>query len=73
MIMTNRERYLIMQNEYDLMINILKSGACPIRAIVGVRSHPINMLCKAMDEDCPECIQKWLNEEEAGYDTQRVF
>ena len=69
--MKNRERYITKKNEYDLMINILKSGACPIRAITGERSNPINVVCKSLPEDCPECIQHWMNkEEEHGKNTQ---
>lgn len=62
--MTNRQRYITQSNELDLMLRIRMSYACicPIRAIIG--EYPAVNVCKALPEDCPECIQKWLNREE---------
>jgi hypothetical protein len=68
--MTNRERYIIKRNEYDLMLTIADniSGIgtfCAIRAVCGRKR-----LCEytqskngILMRDCPSCIQKFLNEE----------
>lgn len=61
--MTNREKYITKRNEYDMMMKIWETGACPIRVIGGESCLPRHLVCKAFDEDCKGCIQKWLNEE----------
>lgn len=61
--MTNREKYKEKRDAYDMMMTIWKTGACPIRVIGGESCLPRYLVCKAFDEDCPACIQKWLNEE----------
>ena len=61
--MTNREKYITKRNEYDLMMTIREVGACPIRVVCGESCLPRFLVCKAFDEDCAGCIQKWLNEE----------
>lgn len=61
--MTNRERYITKRDEYDLMFDMLKSGVCPIAVVIGQKNVKRVKVCKALIEDCPFCIQKWLNEE----------
>lgn len=69
--MTNRERYFLKRDEYDIMMTIAKniSGigtSCVIEAIGGKRP-----LCKGkwnaqsamMTWDCETCVQEFLNEE----------
>ena len=68
--MTNRERYMIKRNQYDLMLTIAEniSGIgtfCAIRAVCG-RKHPCEYTQSkngTLMRDCPFCIQNWLNEE----------
>lgn len=63
--MTNREKYDLNRNSYDKMVGMLDTGMCPIRIVTGAEMSylPRFLVCKAMDEDCPECIQRWLNQE----------
>lgn len=68
---TNRKKYFLDRNEYDIMMtiaeNIQELGTfCPIKAIGGKRPP-----CKCkhdtrsslMVRDCETCIQKFLNQE----------
>lgn len=59
--MTNRDRYILKRNEYDMlnaMQSVLIKGkcVCVIEALSG-SVYP----CRC---SCAECIQKWLNSEE---------
>ena len=67
---TNRHKYFLQRDEYDLMMTIAENiqgigTFCPIKAISGKRPP-----CKhdtpsfLMLRDCKTCIQTWLNEEE---------
>ena len=64
--MTNRERYILNRNEYDMLIGLhaaLGSGLCQcvIEAITAKDYYcPDDKVCTI--EACKECIQKWLNE-----------
>ena len=65
--MTNRERYILRQNEYDLLIGIqaaIGSGLCQcvIEALT-VKDYPCpdDKMCTL--DTCRECVQRWLNEE----------
>lgn len=60
--MTNRKKYFIYSNPYDIMMKIWETGACPIRVVGGESCLPRYLVCKAFDEDCSGCIQRWLNE-----------
>ena len=73
---TNRERYILKRNEYDLMMEIsknIKGGGtfCAIRAVSGKgkKRHCLTTnvknghICRGLYRDCPACIQQWLNEE----------
>ena len=68
--MTNRERYIIKRNQYDLMMTIAENISdigtfCAIRAVCG-RKRPCEYTQSkngTLMRDCPSCIQKWLNEE----------
>lgn len=61
--MTNRRKYFTNNNPYDIMKRIWETGACPIRVVGGESCLPRYLVCKAFDEDCSGCIQRWLNEE----------
>lgn len=63
--MTNRDKYILKKNEYDLMMNILQNTTvCPIRAVAGISTEEkIERCYKYVHDGCEECIQKWLNEE----------
>ena len=61
--MTNRDCYLLMKNEYDVLCGIqnslLKGCMCIIGALTG-QSYP----CKNNNSEigvCCECIGEWLN------------
>ena len=72
--MTNRDRYIIKRNEYDLMCAVEKNtGICPIRAVAGISREEKIMRCyRYAKESCEACIQNWLNEEEnKSYDDRR--
>lgn len=64
--MTNREKYIIKRNEYDLMMTIASNAQnrwweyCPIRLIGGGSKVCPKVVIK---RDCEICVQKWLNEE----------
>ena len=68
--MTNRERYIIKRNQYDLMLTIAEniSGIgtfCAIQAVCG-RKRPCEYTQSkngTLMRNCPSCIQNWLNEE----------
>lgn len=65
--MTNRARYITQRNERDLLLTIAENTKhCPIQAI-GANSPRLvvwGSSCNA--EDCPECVQAWLNEKEGN-------
>lgn len=61
--MTNRERYILQANEYDLLIKLQESlnrsdNYCILDLITDKYNH-----CPK-DTNCEECIQNWLNVEE---------
>ena len=59
--MTNREKYIIKRDEYDLMMAIAEAQpCCPINVIGGDWIECENELPFG---NCKECIQKWLNDE----------
>lgn len=64
--MTNRERYILKRNEYDLMLCIEENtGICPIRAVAGIsRQEKILRCCRYVHDNCEVCSADWLNEEE---------
>lgn len=64
--MTNRERFFLSRNEYDIMLEIEKNGSiCPIRAVAGISREEKIMRCLGYIHDgCEVCVQEWLNEEE---------
>ena len=64
--MTNRDRYILKVNEYDLMMKISENAhICPIHAIKGLSPEEKIQRCyKYMKDGCDKCIQSWLNEEE---------
>lgn len=69
--MTNREKYFLKRDEYDLMMTIAKNiqelgTFCPITAIGGKRppckcKHIAS--CSLMMRDCETCVQEFLNAE----------
>jgi len=66
--MTNREKYIVKRNEYDLMMTICKNiaiNACPIKIVTGEHPDPKHGLCwyGGWSGKCDECIQRFLNEE----------
>lgn len=70
--MTNRERYILKKNSYDMMVTISKV-VCPIWVLTGkepkewnVCPHAANDWYKWGDGKCDDCIQKFLNEEYTG-------
>lgn len=61
--MTNRERYILRVNEYDMLVKIQAVMAgCVIEALTAKEYKcPDDKVC--MLSTCEECIQKFLNEE----------
>lgn len=61
--MTNRERYILRVNEYDMLVKIQAVMAgCVIEALTG-KDYPCPDDKVCMFDTCKECIQKFLNEE----------
>ena len=65
--MTNREKYILQRNEYDMLIGIqvaIGSGLCQcvIEALTA-KDYPCSDDKVCMLSTCEECIQNWLNEE----------
>lgn len=63
--MTNRERYILRVNEYDLLIGLqaaIGSGLCVIEALTA-KEYPCPDDKVCMLSTCEACIQKFLNEE----------
>ena len=65
--MTNRDRYILKANEYDMLVKIqanIIGGDC--RCIIDALTEDTYLgedgkMCTF--DTCKECIQKWLNEE----------
>ena len=64
--MSNRDKYLLKVNEFDLMDKIKENtGMCPIHAIKKLSREEKIMRCyKYVHDGCEKCVQDWLNEEE---------
>lgn len=61
--MTNRERYILQANEYDLLIKLQEGlGRSDSYCILDLITDKYNR-CPD-DTNCKDCIQKWLNAEE---------
>ena len=65
--MTNREKYILQRNEFDMLIGIqaaLGRGLCQcvIEALTA-KDYPCPDDKVCMLDACEECIQNWLNEE----------
>lgn len=65
--MTNREKYILQRNEYDMLVQIQAAIAsqpylCVIEALTGREYSCTEDKC-CMLSTCEECIQRWLNEE----------
>lgn len=61
--MTNRERYILQVNEYDLLIRLQEGldrndSYCILDLITG------SCICCSENTNCKDCIQNWLNAEE---------
>lgn len=72
--MTNRDRYILKVNEYDMLVKLNKAiqndVACVIEALTGkYQKYKLDdkVYCRCFNitngRQCEECIQKWLNEE----------
>ena len=66
--MTNRQRYLLNANEYDLLVMIQEycsnsDADCVIDAIMS-KNGKVDKMKQCDEAGCEECIQKWLNEED---------
>jgi hypothetical protein len=64
---TNRQKYFLQRDEYDILISIRRRGwhYCPIE-IIGA-DRPVCVPDKDyIHDDCDTCIQRWLNEEADG-------
>lgn len=70
--MTNRDRYILKVNEYDMLINmqtrLIKGCRCVLDVITGTTVLcPIEAHGKVGEQSrlavCSKCIQAWLNEE----------
>ena len=63
--MTNRERYILKRNEYDLMLGIEENtGICPIRTVAGItHEEKIRRCVNYAPDSCEVCVADWLNEE----------
>jgi hypothetical protein len=64
--MTNREKYILQRNEYDMLTGIQLAMAhgekCVVDAIMRKQWDCTNYI-KQDTEVCSRCIQNWLNEE----------
>lgn len=67
--MTNRNRYILQKDSYDMMMTIAKI-VCPIWVIIGkepkewnICPHKAKDWYEWEDHSCEECIQNWLNKE----------
>ena len=61
--MTNRERYILQANEYDLLIKIQDGlGNCDNFCILDLITDKYHRCPE--NTYCEECIQNWLNAEE---------
>lgn len=65
--MKNRDKYILQQNEYDMLVQIQVAIAsqpylCVIEALTG-KDYPCPDDKVCMLDTCEECIQNWLNEE----------
>jgi hypothetical protein len=64
--MTNREKYILKRNEYDMLTGIQLAMAhgekCVVDAIMRKQWDCANYI-KQDAEVCSRCIQNWLNEE----------
>ena len=63
--MTNREKYILQRNEWDMLCGLqaaFGSGLCQcvIEALTA-KEQPCDKV--TMFETCKWCIQRWLNEE----------
>ena len=66
--MTNREKYFLKRDEYDLMMtichNIQQTAIyCPIRVIGAPKRACILTESKSPERDCETCVQEFLNDE----------
>jgi len=61
---TNRHKYFLQRDEYDIMAAISNNtSACAIDVVGGsMRDEHGVLRCKKY-KICEKCIQKWLNEE----------
>lgn len=66
--MTNREKYFLKRDEYDIMMTIAENiqgigTFCPITAVGGKRP-PCKHITQSflMMRDCKTCVQEFLNE-----------
>ena len=64
--MTNRGKYILQRNEYDMLVQIQAAIAsqpylCVIEALTG-KDYPCPDDKVCMLDTCEECIQRWLNE-----------
>lgn len=64
--MTNREKYILQRNEYDMLrclqVAFNSGNKCVIEALTGKEYSCAEDKC-CMLSTCEECIQRWLNEE----------
>ena len=65
--MTNREKYILQRNEYDMLCGLqaaFGSGLCQcvIEALTA-KEQPCGDYRVMNFEVCCQCIQQWLNEE----------
>lgn len=73
--MTNREKYIIKRNEYDMLMGIYdrtKGRICPLYVLSDIDMKNRLSRCALYHttfgdrHGCAECVQAWLNEKEGN-------
>ena len=60
--MTNREKYFLKRDPYDLLMDMWLRIYCPVEIISGKKPEcPPD--ARYASSGCGKCIQEWLNEE----------
>ena len=60
--MTNREKYFLKRDPYDLLMDMWLRFYCPIEIITGEKPEcPPD--ARYAPSDCGKCVQAWLNQE----------
>lgn len=64
--MTNREKYILRRNEYDMLMDIQREISYGQKCVVVAITRKTWACTNYQKQDkkvCSQCIQRWLNEE----------